>query len=441
MIIDVMGKEKGPSRDTIRGRREQREVDVGEAQPLGDADAAPPPHQLSTTTRAPTQRQRQLSRAQALHDESTQQEGEGEVLQRVKGLKAEAPPPTKLVPKHSEPPTPPAPHPTQQQQAVPRRSPDPHPQPKRFVLKFKKQLLEQAQRKEAAEREKIEGLLEQQKEDAVCASAFVREKDLEMVPRLEAALNLRSGRVMKRKERAGSVLVDGDGNGSTVGEHKVGRGRGRKGSLVQVQINGVGNLKEPQFNGHAAINGHGRANTTREEAQAVKALFKPKKMGHELRNGDTSKDKDKETLERNIDNVIFGDVTFKAWYPSWYPKEIIGEKALTIGAGEKGGIVVPELYVCKKCFGYGKVLVEWVRHCRCCEKPVPGRKVYVHGGWREEGAPRGGKGEWSVWEVDGGVETVSLISSLLNVYEYNTDLSGKDILSKPLPFRKTLPRQ
>ncbi|KAH6721077.1 acyl-CoA N-acyltransferase [Leptodontidium sp. MPI-SDFR-AT-0119] len=163
------------------------------------------------------------------------------------------------------------------------------------------------------------------------------------------------------------------------------------------------------------LNGHGihveevppptKLNTTITISEPTKPP-RPKKMELELRIDDNSKDKDKETLERNIDNVIFGEVTFKAWYPSWYPKEIIGEKALTVGAGDKGGIVVTELYVCKRCFGYGKVLVEWVRHCRCCEREVPGRKVYVHGGWREDDTPRPAVGEWSIWEVDGGVETL-----------------------------------
>jgi hypothetical protein len=103
-------------------------------------------------------------------------------------------------------------------------------------------------------------------------------------------------------------------------------------------------------------------------------------------------------LERNIDNVVFGDVMFKSWYPSWYPKEIIGEKALN---GDGKGIVVQTLYVCNRCFAYAKVVEDWVRHCRVCEQGVPGRKVYVHG------AGEDGDGVWSVWEVDGEVETVS----------------------------------
>jgi len=95
-------------------------------------------------------------------------------------------------------------------------------------------------------------------------------------------------------------------------------------------------------------------------------------------------------------------VTFKAWYPSWYPAQIIGEKALD---GKGAGITVNELYVCRRCFGYGKVLVEWVRHCRCCEREVPGRRIYTHCTETEEE----GGGGWSVWEVDGGVEIVCIL--------------------------------
>lgn len=113
-------------------------------------------------------------------------------------------------------------------------------------------------------------------------------------------------------------------------------------------------------------------------------------------------------LERNIDNVVFGDRMFKAWYPSWYPKEIIGEKALS--DAKAVGIVVQTLYVCKKCFGYGKEVHEWVKHCERCQREVPGRRVYMHGAGE-------GKAEedcvWSVWEVDGEVDTVSCFASTL----------------------------
>lgn len=60
--------------------------------------------------------------------------------------------------------------------------------------------------------------------------------------------------------------------------------------------------------------------------------------------------------------------------------------------------MVKELYVCGNCFGYSKVAEEWVVHEVVCrrQRGVPGRRVY------------GDKaGHWEVWEVDGGVETVS----------------------------------
>ena len=127
---------------------------------------------------------------------------------------------------------------------------------------------------------------------------------------------------------------------------------------------------------------------------------------------ETLKEVEKEkSLERNIDSVLFGDILFKAWYPSWYPKEVLGEKGL-----EGKGAVVKRLYVCERCFGYTKVCGEFVRHVRGgCGREIPGRKVYVHGGYKEvehvddEGtnAVNGqNKGGWEVWEVDGDVDTV-----------------------------------
>lgn len=174
-----------------------------------------------------------------------------------------------------------------------------------------------------------------------------------------------------------------------------------------------------------------RAAQRRGSAGAASAIAKPlvNGVGNGIGNSEkeskvAQEDKDK-ALERNIDNVIFGDVSFKAWYPSWYPKEIIGEKALD---GKGVGIVVKELFVCGRCFGYSKVVLEWVKHCRCCEREVPGVEVYRHG----EG------GRWAVWEVDGGVETVRV---LLFFSENNADVCGTAILPKPLPLRKALPRQ
>lgn len=105
-------------------------------------------------------------------------------------------------------------------------------------------------------------------------------------------------------------------------------------------------------------------------------------------------------LERNIDNVVFANVMFKSWYPSWYPTEIIGDKALSATV-KPVGITVPALYVCKKCFGYSKIVEDWLKHCKICDKDVPGQLVYNHG-----------QSAWSVWEVDGDIDTVSAFNSL-----------------------------
>lgn len=124
-------------------------------------------------------------------------------------------------------------------------------------------------------------------------------------------------------------------------------------------------------------------------------------------------EKEAQEQERNIDNVVFGNVMFKSWYPSWYPKEIIGEKALLNGEGGKGGggaVVVQTLYVCKRCFKYGKVVEPWVDHCAVCQADVPGTLVYQHGKGQREGE---GRSVWSVWQVDGGVDTVSPFLSFL----------------------------
>jgi len=185
----------------------------------------------------------------------------------------------------------------------------------------------------------------------ICVSTLLRQEDFEGMPSLESALK-------KEAKRRGSEA-------------------------------GSSERKPPNkslANGHTKGNSNG---TSSSASSVVNGKQPPKATKHD------------KPLERNIDNVIFGDVTFKAWYPSWYPKEIIGEKALH---GEGRGLVVPELYVCKRCFGYGKVLVEWVRHCRCCEKGIPGERIYSHGIGRG-----GNEATWSIWEVDGSVDTVSCL--------------------------------
>ncbi|KAI2635892.1 acyl-CoA N-acyltransferase [Hypomontagnella submonticulosa] len=157
--------------------------------------------------------------------------------------------------------------------------------------------------------------------------------------------------------------------------------------------------------------------------------------------------------DRNIDKVVLGNICFKAWYPSYYGKEVLGDitSGNNVGAKERDGggkiggrigggkrappPMLDRLYVCPCCFKYSREIVAWWDHVRCCEKTfqVPGRKVYTHPrGVRKvavrvpttatTGAEAGAKGkgrkksdgdastieevvkdegEWSVWEVDG----------------------------------------
>ncbi|KAJ0281035.1 hypothetical protein CBS470a_008467 [Colletotrichum nupharicola] len=147
--------------------------------------------------------------------------------------------------------------------------------------------------------------------------------------------------------------------------------------------------------------------------------------------------------DRNIDKVILGNICFRAWYPSYYGKEVLGDASVSgksgaatagttsgknppaTGAGDgaknqhrKGADapILDRLY-------YSKELVAWWGHVRMCERAgaVPGRKVYTHPRGRrlvrKEMPRQGGKkgnvaarfteevvtdeGEWSVWEVDG----------------------------------------
>jgi hypothetical protein len=114
------------------------------------------------------------------------------------------------------------------------------------------------------------------------------------------------------------------------------------------------------------------------------------------------------TAERNIDNVVLGDMMFRAWYPSYHVKEIVGKEVVE---GKKE--MLERLYVCNHCFKYSKELMNWVLHVRACERRsggalgvVPGREVYTHG-----------KGMWSVWEVDGEVDTVSF-SPIISMHSY-----------------------
>lgn len=172
------------------------------------------------------------------------------------------------------------------------------------------------------------------------------------------------------------------------------------------------------------------------------------------------------STDRNIDKVVLGDICFRAWYPSYYGKDVLGDFSSPststhpshhppAGASSKASSedgakgharhrdpppILDRLCVCPCCFKYSKELVSWWEHVRICETRahVPGRKIYVHPkGQRTVLVPapgtaasrpgKGGKrgsvsakmveqvvkdeGEWSIWEVDGEKEGVSLLST------------------------------
>jgi hypothetical protein len=170
-----------------------------------------------------------------------------------------------------------------------------------------------------------------------------------------------------------------------------------------------------------------------------------------------------ERTDRNIDKVVLGNICFRAWYPSYYGKDVLGEVAGNGTQGGKGSTngvhgtqvnsdpkeaasggkapgrrerekspMLDRLYVCPCCFKYSKELVTWWEHVQGCERMafIPGKKIYIHpkdhGAVSVASAPspkvtrgkRGSfgakvveekilnEGEWSVWEVDGEKDVV-----------------------------------
>ncbi|KAI5467056.1 acyl-CoA N-acyltransferase [Mariannaea sp. PMI_226] len=168
-----------------------------------------------------------------------------------------------------------------------------------------------------------------------------------------------------------------------------------------------------------------------------------------LTTSQTPADRPTPRADRNVDLVMLGNISFRAWYPSYYGKEVLGDSTGntgkngskdTGGKDQAGGKtssrkdreqqhVLERLLVCPCCFKYSKEIVSWWGHVRLCERQahVPGRKIYVHPrGRRKVLMPQDGKipapgakkrrgeggvkyieevvqdeGEWSIWEVDG----------------------------------------
>ncbi|KAJ5552141.1 hypothetical protein N7494_001519 [Penicillium frequentans] len=81
--------------------------------------------------------------------------------------------------------------------------------------------------------------------------------------------------------------------------------------------------------------------------------------------------------DRNLKNVVLGDLLFKPWYQSIYPEDLVAKDA-------------DRLYVCRWCFRYSCDSESFAAHTQVCEHRTtpPGTKVYDHGGY-------------AVWEVDG----------------------------------------
>lgn len=81
--------------------------------------------------------------------------------------------------------------------------------------------------------------------------------------------------------------------------------------------------------------------------------------------------------DRNIKNVVLGDLLFKPWYQSIYPEGLVAKDAEC-------------LYVCRWCFRYSCEKAVFGKHTRECvhRTTPPGTKVYDYGGY-------------AVWEVDG----------------------------------------
>lgn len=93
-------------------------------------------------------------------------------------------------------------------------------------------------------------------------------------------------------------------------------------------------------------------------------------------------------MEPNVNNVVFGNLLIKPWYPSFYPEELIGR-------------TTERLYVCQWCFKYSKELIPFLGHVKVCplKGKVPEASELVYS-----------KDDYSLYEVDGEDQKVGVHS-------------------------------
>ncbi|KAI4091814.1 MAG: hypothetical protein LQ344_003918 [Seirophora lacunosa] len=93
----------------------------------------------------------------------------------------------------------------------------------------------------------------------------------------------------------------------------------------------------------------------------------------------------------NVRHVVLGDLSFRTWYPSYYPEELVGRE-------------IEKLYVCQWCFKYCRDIVPFAAHRKLCHarsEPPAGQLIYS-------------KDEYTIYEVDG--EEDQLFSQNLSLF-------------------------
>jgi hypothetical protein len=124
--------------------------------------------------------------------------------------------------------------------------------------------------------------------------------------------------------------------------------------------------------------------------------------------------------------------------------EIVGKDVIEERRGKVD--MLDRLFVCEGCFKYEKEGEKAWQHREVCGRlnaeaeededgclaQVPGKRIYTHGS----------DAVWSVWEVDGEVDSVSSSEyNLLGQEGANLMIFCTALLSMPLPLWQALPRQ